>query len=164
MILKLPRTFQPASRAIVASLLLAPTVLTGSARAASDVEAGRALPAATKLEADTYLVEIVPIGPYKAGQAGSVKVTLTTKGVFHINGQYPYRFKTASPPEGVSYPKPVLERADGQFAEKTATFQLPFVANHAGTFDVGGVLHMSVCSPNSCIVQKAPLNISVSVQ
>jgi hypothetical protein len=57
-----------------------------------------------------------------------------------------------------------LERADGQFAEKTATFKLPFVVNHAGSFDVGGVLHMSVCSPNSCIVQKAPLDVSVTVQ
>ena len=164
MIFKLPRTFQPALRALVASLLLAPALSAGSARAASDVEAGRAVPAATKLEADTYLVEIAAGGSYKAGQAGSVTVTLTTKGVFHINGQYPYRFKTASPPDGVSYPKPVLERADGQFAEKTATFKLPFVANHAGSFDVGGVLHMSVCSPNSCIVQKAPLDVSITVQ
>ena len=164
MIFRVPRTFQSVLRTSVASLLLAPTVLTGSARAASDVETAQALPAATKLEADSYLVEITPLGPYKAREDGNVKVTLTTKGVFHVNAQYPYRFKTAAPPAGVSYPKPVLERADGQFAEKTATFQLPFVANHAGTFEVGGVLHMSVCSPNSCIVQKAPLDVSVNVR
>jgi hypothetical protein len=117
----------------------------------------------TKLEADSYLVEISPGSPARAGVAGSVRVSLTAKAGFHINDQYPYRFRASTPPEGVSYPKPVLERADGQFQEKTAVFQLPFVASHAGQFSVGGVLNLSVCSPTSCVVQKAPLSVSVSV-
>jgi hypothetical protein len=164
MMFKLARIPQLAARAVLVSLMLAPAASAGNAHGASDTDAGRALPAASKLEADTYLVEIAAMGPYKSGATGSVKVTLTTKGVFHINAQYPYRFKTAPPADGVSYPKAVLERADGQFAEKTAVFDLPFVASHAGTFEVGGVFNLSVCSPNSCIVQKAPLDISVSVR
>ena len=136
-----------------------------NASAANEEPARLATPApAPKLETDTYLVEITAGGPFKAGSAGSVKVTLTTKGAFHINGQYPYRFKAAAPPDGVSYPKPVLERADAQFEEKKATFTVPFLASRAGKFNVGGVLNMSVCSAGSCIVQKAPLEISVTVQ
>jgi hypothetical protein len=154
--------FRLSARTVLAILTLGAAV--PAARAASDADISRALPASTKLETDTYLVEIAATGPYKAGATGSVRVSLTAKGGFHINGQYPYRFKAAPPAEGMSYPKPVLERADGQFEEKQAVFNLQFVANHAGTFNVGGVLHMSVCSAGSCVVQKAPLDIAVNVQ
>ena len=152
------------SRAVIVGLLLAALLPAASARAAGDAELTPALPSAAKLETDNYLVEIAATGPYQAGAAGSVKLTLTTKGVFHINALYPYRFKTTTPADGVSYPKPVLERADGQFAEKTAVFNLPFVAGHPGTFDLGGVFNLSVCSPNSCLMQKVPLTLSVAVQ
>jgi len=148
---------------VVLGLVVAVAGFSSDARAAGDTEVGHAEAASTKLETDSFLVEITPIGTYKAGVAGSVKVSLTTKGVFHINGEYPYRFKMAKPADGVAYPKPVVERSDGEFAEKTAVFKLPFVPAHSGTFVVGGVFHMSVCSPTSCVVQKAPLDISVSV-
>jgi hypothetical protein len=146
----------------LAVLLGASVVPPASARAASEASPGQSSTA--KVESDTYLAEITAVGPYRAGAAASVKVSLTAKAGFHMNVQYPYRFNTSPPAPGVSYPKPVLERADGQFEEKTAVFDLPFVANHAGQFTVGGVLKLSVCSPTSCIVQKAPLAVSVTIQ
>jgi hypothetical protein len=149
---------------LVSALTIATALPAANARAATDTDAAQAIPASAKLETDSYLVEIAPNGSYKAGLAGSVKVTLTAKGIFHINGQYPYRFKAAASSEGVTYPKPVLERADGQFDEKKAVFNLPFVSSHTGKVDVGGVFHLSVCSPGSCIMQKAPLEISVTVE
>lgn len=135
-----------------------------NAGAASNEPAASALPNAASVEADTYRVEMTAAAPYKSGATGTVKITLTAKSGYHINDQYPYRFKASSPAEGVSYPKPVLERADGQFQEKTAVFTLPFVAARAGKFALGGVLNLSVCSPANCIVQKAPLDLSVTVQ
>jgi hypothetical protein len=146
-------------------LLLGASVMpAASARASSESDAERAQPTAAKAEADTYLVEITAGGPYRAGSTGSVTVSLTAKTGFHINNQYPYRFQASPPAEGISYPKPVLERTDGKFEEKTAVFNLPFVASRAGQFLVGGVLKLSVCSPASCIVQKAPLDVTVIVQ
>lgn len=163
--LQAPIQKSPLAMPIVLALLLGASALPpASAQAASEASDGPGQPSAAKVEADTYLVEISAGGPYRAGAAGSVKVSLTAKAGFHINDQYPYRFNTSPPAEGVSYPKPVLERADGQFAEKAAVFQLPFVASHPGQFTVGGVLKLSVCSPTSCIVQKAPLAVSVTVQ
>ena len=156
---------RPLRNVLLAGLTVAVALPVLNARAAEEAPVRLAAPPpAPKLETDTFLVEITAGGPYKSGAAGSVKVTLTTKGVFHINSQYPYRFKAASPPEGVSYPKPVLERGDAQFEEKKAVFTLPFVASHAGKFTVGGVFSMSVCSAGSCIMQKASLEIPVTVQ
>jgi hypothetical protein len=132
---------------------------------ASDAPAAEsAFPASVRLETENYLVEITAAGPFKVGVEGTAKVTLTTKGVYHINAQYPYRFKAAAAPSGLSYPKPVLQRADGQFEEKRAVFNLAFVASQAGKFNVGGTFHMSVCSAGSCLVEKAPLDVAVNVQ
>jgi hypothetical protein len=135
-----------------------------NAHAANEACPHDATPAAVKLETDSYRVEITASGPYKAGAKSSVRVALTTKGAFHINPQYPYRFKATPAPEGVTYPKPILERGDGQFEEKRAVFDVPFVASRAGKFEVGGIFHMSVCSAGSCIVEKAPLELSISVE
>ena len=146
------------------TVLLATSVLPAASTYASSAEPAQRMQAtSTKIEAESYLVEISTGSPSRAGATGSVRVSLTAKGGFHINDQYPYRFRASPPVDGVSYPKPVLERVDGQFEEKTAVFVLPFVASHAGQFSVGGVLNLSVCSPTSCIVQKAPLALTVSV-
>ena len=155
--------YQLALPALLTVLLGAP--VTPAARAGgSHAEQAQPMQApSTKMEADSYLVEITAASPARAGIAGSVRVALVAKAGFHINDQYPYRFRASPPADGVSYPKPVLERADGQFQEKTAVFQLPFVASHAGQVSVGGVLNLSVCSPTSCVVQKAPLSVTVSV-
>ena len=150
--------------AMLAVLLSHSVLPPASARAASETGGGPAQPSTAKVEADAYLVEISAGGPYRTGATSSVKVSLTAKAGFHINDQYPYRFNASPPAPGISYPKPVLDRADGQFEAKAAVFNLPFVANHAGQFPIGGVLKLSVCSPTSCIVQKAPLAVSVTVQ
>jgi hypothetical protein len=149
--------------AMFAMLLSTPGASATGADTSSAEDARRPQATSTKIEADSYLVEISAGSPSRAGATGSVRVSLTAKGGFHINDQYPYRFRALSPVDGVSYPRPVLERSDGQFEEKSAVFQLPFVASHSGQFSVGGVLSLSVCSPTSCIVQKAPVAVTVTV-
>ena len=151
-----------APRPLLAVVLVATATTLTAATPAPASES--AFPAAAKFETANYLVEIAAPGPFKAGVAGTAKVTLTTKGAYHINAQYPYRFKAAAPPNGLSYPKPVLQRADGQFEEKRAVFNLAFVASQAGKFNVGGAFHMSVCSADNCLVDKPSLDVTVSVE
>ncbi len=50
-----------------------------------------------KAETDNYLAEIKATGDYKAGKEGTVEITFSTKGDYHINDQYPYKFKAADP-------------------------------------------------------------------
>jgi len=152
----------PSTRPLLAAVLGATstTLAAASPAPASD----SAFAASAKFETENYVVQITAADPVKVGVEGTAKVTLTTKGVYHINPQYPYRFKAATPPSGLSYPKPVLQRGDGQFEEKRAVFNLPFVASQAGKFNVGGTLHMSVCSSGNCLVEKPPLDVTVTVQ
>jgi len=119
----------------------------------------------SKAETENYVTEIAPVGAYKAGAEGLAKITLVAKGAYHINDKYPYKFKTPTPPpEGLTYPKPVLARADGAFEATRATFQLPFVAAKTGKATVGGTLFLSVCSEANCLVEKVPLEIAVEIK
>jgi hypothetical protein len=134
-----------------------------SSRASSTESAG--ILAGARSDNEKYTAEIQANGAYKAGAEGVVDVVLTPKGGYHINAQYPYKFKVADPaPEGVTFPKAVLARADGSFEEKKGSFRVPFVATKAGKVAVGGTLYLSVCSDANCIIEKEPLEVAVDVK
>ena len=118
-----------------------------------------------KSETDNYIAEMKASGDYKAGAEGMVEVTFATKGDYHINKQYPYKFKATDPaPDGLKFPKPILQRADGSFEEKKGSFKVPFVVSKAGKATVSGILSLSVCSDANCIMDKVPLELAVDVK
>ena len=121
-------------------------------------------PTASKADAANYTAEIAAAGTYKSGTEGTVQVTIVAKGEYHMNPQYPYKFKANAPGDGLTYPKPTLQRADGKFEEKRGTFHIPFVAAKAGKTTVGGTLNLSVCSAANCVVDKVPLELVVEVK
>lgn len=111
-----------------------------------------------------YVATIKPVGTYEAGKEAAVEVTLTPTGGYHINAEYPYKFKLAEPADGVSYPKPILKREDGAIGEKLATFKVPFVASKAGKATITGTLYLSVCSEANCVMDRQPLALTVDVK
>lgn len=149
--------------------------------AASSREAAPERPAAASSASaatDAFGVELKATGPYKAGAEGAIELTLRAKGGYHLNDQYPFRFKVAEPPaESVSYPKAVLQRADFSFAEEnkgnpqnpehkpdTAKVQIPFLTSKSGRATVAGTFLLSVCSDANCIMDKVPLELAVDVK
>jgi hypothetical protein len=120
--------------------------------------------AAAKAETENYVAEITASGSYKAGAEGTVEVVLVPKAGYHTNAQYPYKFKLSDPPDGVSFPKPILSRADGNFEEKRGSFKVPFVAAKAGKATINGTLSLSVCSEANCIMDTVPLEVAVEVK
>ncbi len=118
-----------------------------------------------RVDAETYTAEIKGSGAYKAGQEGTVEITITPKPPYHINGQYPYKFKTVDPaPDGLSFPKKILKREDGTFSEKQGSFKVPFLATKAGKAKISGTLHLSVCSDANCVMEKQDLEVEVDVK
>jgi hypothetical protein len=118
-----------------------------------------------RAETESYTVEMKAGSSYKAGAEGAVEVTLTPKGSYHTNDQYPYKFKVADPPpEGVTFPKPLLQRADGSFEKARGTFKVPFVAAKSGKVTIAGTMSLSVCSDANCIMDKVPLEVAVDVK
>jgi hypothetical protein len=139
------------------ALLAIPSLAAGSDAASPLADA--------KVDRDAYTCEIVGGGSYQAGTEGSVKITLVAKGDRHINKDYPHKFTTTDPaPEGVTYPKPVLTKADGSFDEKQGGFTLPFTAAKAGKTRIGGTFRFSVCNDSQCLMEKADLAVDVDVK
>jgi hypothetical protein len=120
--------------------------------------------ATARNETDNYVAEIKADGAYKSGAQSTVSVTLTTKNGHHTNAQYPYKFKLDAAPDGVSFPKPILQRADGTFEETRGVFQVPFVPAKAGKVTIAGTLFLSVCSDAHCIIDKVALEVPVDVK
>jgi hypothetical protein len=121
--------------------------------------------AAPKKDAQSYNVELKAAGPYKKGVEGTVELTLTPKPGYHVNPDYPTKFKVADPAaDGVTYPKKVLKKEDGKFEEKLGTLKIPFVADKAGKTKVAGVFQFSVCSDKNCFMEKAELDVDVDVK
>lgn len=128
-------------------------------------EPAAALAKGPKVDTDTHTIEMKATGKYKAGQEGTVEVTLVPKAPYHINDKYPIKFKVTDPaPAGIKYPRAILKREDGTVDDKKALFKVPFVADKAGKAAVSGVLYMSVCSDANCIMDKQELEASVDVE
>lgn len=119
---------------------------------------------ATKLDHENFLAELRAQPSYVAGKEQRFAVVVTAKGDFKINPQFPVKFKLADPPEGLSYPKPLLKREDGKFEDKSGSFEVPFVAAKAGKYQLGGTLSLSVCSDKRCLMEKVALDHEIDVQ
>jgi hypothetical protein len=152
-----------------AALLLGAAL--AAAGCANEASAGKratqeSVPAAVGPKVDTaaYSVEMRAVAPARGGAECMVEVAIVAKGEYHMNAQYPYKLKMSDPPEGVTYPKTVLERADGVFDEKKGAFTVPFVAARAGRSTLAATLSLSVCSAANCLMDRVPLELAVDVQ
>lgn len=126
---------------------------------------GLAIAAGTKAEKDEYVAEIKSGGECKANAACTVVVTVTPKGSYHVNKEYPHKFKLTDPaPDGVTYAKTVLTKDDAALDEKKVTFTATFTPTKAGTVTIGGKIHLGVCADTSCIEGRQELAIDVTVK
>lgn len=155
--------------AVVASSLGAGLVATGCNK--SEAATPRERPAkvqgeglaSAKVETDNYKAEIRLKGPYTKDAEGVFEVVLETKGDFHINEQYPYKFTPKSGGEGVTYKGPV-GREGGQFDKTKAVLSVPFTATKSGSVVVGGKLSLSVCSDKNCLMEKQELEATADIK
>lgn len=155
-----------------ASILMVTLVATASSCSKSEAATeptkdgkGALAPAAAVQDNENYKVSLETVGTYKKDQPGVVNVVLVTKGEYHINKQYPYKFVTQDPPaDGVTYPKKVVPRGDGSYEERKAVLPVPFVATKSGEVKVGGLYSLSVCTDANCLMDKQRLEITIKVE
>jgi hypothetical protein len=122
------------------------------------------VPVAATVEGDQYTVTI-DAAVAKVGQPGAIVVAITPKAGFKINEEFPTKLTVESPPDGLSFPSPVLKKADGTLdAQGRFAFRMPFVAARAGAFKVEPTLKFSVCNADRCIVQRQTLAVQVKAE
>ena len=118
--------------------------------------------------ADNFFVDAVPAS-CTAGAPCSVTLKLVATGDFHVNDEYPYRFKADAAP-GVTFlgtdpnGKSTFSKAAGDWQKadaKSGAMTLKFIAAGAGTTALGGTLKLSVCSAQACLLEQKQVTASV---
>jgi hypothetical protein len=160
----------PSSGRVAAAVVLAPALaLALAACGRHDASASAATKQATPAPAceghaacgREFFVDAIPTA-CEAGAACAVVFQLTTLGEFHVNDQYPYRFKAADTAD-VSYlgtdgaGKNVFSKSAGDWqrtGEKTGTMTVRFTSAGKGERTIAGALKLSVCSAETCLLDQ----------
>lgn len=116
-----------------------------------------------RAETENYVAYLRPVGDAKKDAEGTIEVVLETKGDFHINEQYPYKF-TPKEAEGVKFSKDKFGRDDGTFETTKAVIRVKYTPGKDGKVSVGGKFALSVCSDKNCLMDKKDLDLDVTVK
>lgn len=127
-------------------------------------------PAAAAKEAGPSVSEpsfdltLATAGNYKAGELGRVVLTLTPKGIYHVNQDYPISISLKAPAE-VSLPKASLEKSDAaEFGEKVAKFDVPLTPSKAGEHTLLADVDFAVCTEETCVPDQRKLALKLAVE
>jgi hypothetical protein len=108
--------------------------------------AAAALPA---LAGDQYDVSIKPPSA-KANERAVAKVSVSPKGAFHVNTEYPVKL-TITAPDGVKLDKEKQTGPDAKRFEKAGLdFEVGFTASGSGKKSFTGELKFAVCTDTEC--------------
>ena len=109
-----------------------------------------------------------------SGADCTITLKLEAKGDFHVNKEYPYKFK-ATAANGVTYlgkdpaGADTFSKTAGDFVldsanEKVGTMTLKFKSANKGSVAIAGVFKLSVCSAEDCLVVSANVGVPVTVR
>jgi hypothetical protein len=104
-----------------------------------------------------------PSGAYSAGKEGTLEIVLNAKPPFHANQQYPYKFK-AKEGAGVKFAQPVFGKDAAKLEAQRVTMRVPFTPDGAGQRTVSGQFAFSVCTEETCLMEKRDLSLVVDVK
>ncbi|MGZ3416516.1 MAG: hypothetical protein ACXWUG_31165 [Polyangiales bacterium] len=132
-----------------------------------------AAPASSSVESEKYTLELKPVGKYEKGKAATFEIVLKTRGDFHVNEDYPTKFKAAKA-DGVKYDLEVLHKMKNAEAftmegcasgkdKCTLKITVKFTPEASGKVSLGGELQVGVCNKETCLVEKKTLDLSVPV-
>jgi hypothetical protein len=121
---------------------------------------------------DGYFVDAVPASSCAAGEVCALSLVLVATGDYHINDEYPYKFKGDDQPglefQGKSADgRGVFTKAAGDWTkadEKTGRMAVAFTSRAAAEKRVAGVFKLSVCSAQNCRLEQPRVDARVAVR
>jgi hypothetical protein len=156
----------PINEAVPAAPTETAPVVAASAPAAATPPAPAAAADASgtnRYDEQKFALVAQPSGAYAAGKEGTIEVVLDAKPPFHVNQQYPYKFKTKEA-AGVKFAQPVVGKDAAKIEQQRVTMRVPFVPDAAGQRTVSGQFAFSVCTEETCLMEKRDLALVVDVK
>ncbi len=120
--------------------------------------------------ADNFFVDTQAPADCAVGSTCDLAVKLTATGDFHVNDEYPYRFK-ANDVAGIDYAgtdalgKGVFSKPAGDWKKadaKTGVMTVKFTPREKGDKTITGTFKMSVCSAANCLLEQRELSTVVA--
>jgi hypothetical protein len=118
--------------------------------------------------ADNFFIDAAP-ATCTAGSPCSAALTLVATGDFHVNDEYPYRFQAELAP-GVAFlgrdPNGggTFSKSAGDWLKsdaKSGTMTVKFVAADPGAKAIAGILKLSVCSAQACLLEQRRVTANI---
>jgi len=119
--------------------------------------------AASRVTESGFELALQPSGEYRVGQGGEALIVLEAKAPFHVNDEYPYKFKL-EPVDGVEYPQAVVGKDAMKLEKARATMSVKLIPRAAGLRKIVGRFFFSVCTEQKCLVEKRDLALGVEVR
>lgn len=112
----------------------------------------------------TFELRLTPGGPYKAGELAHFVVSLTPKGEYHVNQEYPMEVAVHGPVE-LTFPKTSLAKEDAAaFNDRVARFDVPVTPTSAGEHRVIADVGFAVCTDETCVPDQRKLALVLDVE
>jgi hypothetical protein len=118
--------------------------------------------------ADNFFVDAAPAA-CSAGAPCAVALKLVATGDFHVNDEYPYRFKADDAP-GVTFlgtdptGATTFSKAAGDWQKadaKSGAMTVKFIAADPGPRAIAGTLKLSVCSAGACLLEQRQVKTNI---
>jgi hypothetical protein len=126
--------------------------------------------AGARAPADAFHASLTGPGQIAVGKQGEVVVEVAARGGFHVNDEYPHTFRPTQGGEGVQFGADRYDLRQGW--ERTPCpgepahacafrARVPFQATAKGSRRAGGVVALSVCNPEICLIEKVPVSAAI---
>jgi hypothetical protein len=165
-----PSASEAPSAATAAASASAKPAPSAAAAAPTASAAPQKLEAASTTVSDANYDLVVATPGCAVGQECTLALRLSTKGSYHINKEYPYKF-TGAPAGGVTFAAKgapnVFSKASGDFSidgETRAVMNVRYRASEAGKVTLAGTYKMSVCSADQCRIVDPKVALQVAVR
>lgn len=144
-----------------AALVSAPGAAAPGVASAQNNPAAQPAPAEStvgtaRVDEANFSINFAPSGAYEAGKDAQAQIVLEAKPPFHVNDNYPYKFKLKDDP-GLVFANAVVGKDNVKLETARATMNVPFKVKDAGKHTLAGQFSFSVCTEDKCLMEKREL-------
>jgi hypothetical protein len=117
--------------------------------------------AQTRFDESAFSLEIAPKAAVARGQTGELLVRLAAKAPYHVNQEYPHRFKITEA-RGLSVDgTKTIERDPKRLTPEKLELSVPVTVGNEQRSGVDGEMSFSLCTAEKCLMEKRKLTLDI---
>jgi hypothetical protein len=110
-----------------------------------------------------FSLSIAPRAKVVRGQSGEVVISLSAKAPYHVNQEYPHRFKVTAV-HGLATPSSSIMRDPAKVTPARLELVVPVTLDPSGPHKLDGELAFSLCTDERCLMENRSLSALLDAQ